>query len=359
MRGRISAWFCRHTRALTCSTIAILLGVIGVETFLLYQQAGANRQVELESARLLDKFLQQDTVSTVSASGVPIRLANVRFHWSEKVYIDTANLAVRATPVDGAVVNFDDLDSFVMAIEESEVRIRTKVLEGMFNESVFNYPGSKLRDLALSIKDDEGERVLHLKGRIRTFLWMPFKMDARLRVDRATNTLVMEGSHVRLLGFIPITKIIRFEPLQLENMLSLPPNRSLMLDANRMMIKPFGLFPPPRVSGRMADVAIDADGIRLTFSGRKIPAPEVNARNYVYLKGGASQFGSFRMLRTDILIVDQDPGDSFVFSLKDYAGMVPASRIEVNDTHSARVTMPDFGGAPRAAAQPAVVSVAR
>jgi hypothetical protein len=354
MRGRISAWFCRHTRALTCSTIAILLGVIGVETFILYQQAGANREVELQSARLLDKFLQQDTVSTPGATGVPIRLANVRFHWSDKVYIETANLAVRATPVDGTVVNFDDLDSFVMAIEESEVRIRTGVLEGMFNESVFNYPGSKLRDLKLSIEDDEGERVLRLKGSIRTLLWVPFKMDARLRVDRATNTLVLTGDKVRLLGFLPVTKLLRFEPLQLENMLSLPPNRSLMLDANRMMIKPFGLFPPPRVSGRMAGVTIDADGIRLTFAGEKIAAPRVDARNYVYLKGGASQFGSYRMLRTDILIVDQDPGDPFVFSLKDYAGMVPASRIEVNDTHSARVTMPDFGSTARPVAVAAV-----
>jgi hypothetical protein len=48
------------------------------------------------------------------------------------------------------------------------------------------------------------------------------------------------------------------------------------------------------------------------------------------------------MLNTDILILDQDPADPFVFSLVHYADMVPRSKIEVHDTKSARVTMPDF-----------------
>jgi hypothetical protein len=109
-----------------------------------------------------------------------------------------------------------------------------------------------------------------------------------------------------------------------------------------MMLKPFGLFPPPRIDGKMSGVIVDDKEIRLAFAGRPIPAPESSAKNYVYLKGGTSQFGNFRMLNTDILILDQDPADPFVFSLVRYAGMIPRSKIDVHDTKSVRVTMPDF-----------------
>jgi hypothetical protein len=96
------------------------------------------------------------------------------------------------------------------------------------------------------------------------------------------------------------------------------------------------------VDGKMASVTMDDNGIRLVFAGSPIPAPEAAAKNYVYLKGGSSQFGHFRMLDTDILILDQRPADPFVFSLVHYADMIPRSRIDVHDTRSVRVTMPDF-----------------
>jgi hypothetical protein len=87
---------------------------------------------------------------------------------------------------------------------------------------------------------------------------------------------------------------------------------------------------------------VDDKEIRLTFAGRPIPAPESSAKNYVYLKGGTSQFGNIRMLHTDILILDQDPSDPFAFSLLHYADQVPRSHVEVHNTRSAVVTMPDF-----------------
>jgi hypothetical protein len=92
----------------------------------------------------------------------------------------------------------------------------------------------------------------------------------------------------------------------------------------------------------MSGVTIEDDGIRLRFAGPSIPAPEASAPNYVYLKGGTSEFGRFRMADTDILILDEDPADPFVFSLAHYAAMLSKSTLEVHSTGSIRVTMPDF-----------------
>jgi hypothetical protein len=107
-------------------------------------------------------------------------------------------------------------------------------------------------------------------------------------------------------------------------------------------VKPFALFPPPRVDGKIARVEVDDNGVRLTFAGEAISAPKSSASNYVYLRGGASQFGSFRMVDTDLLIVDQNPANPFGFSLLHYATLIPRSTFEVPDNKSARITMPDF-----------------
>ena len=336
-------WFARHRRLITRAAFALLLGVVAVESLLLYLQRSVNREIDTESARLLTTFLKRDPVETVRTPGVAMRLQNVRFKWSDRVYIDTANMAVRAVPNQGRAVDFDDLDSFLLLIQRSEVRIRTDVLEGMFNESVFNYPESRLRDLKVSLTEEHGVREIRLKGKAKVVFWMPFQMDALLSVDSATNTLVLDGKDVKMLGAIPIGALLKLKPFQLENVISLPPNRSLIVHANRIMVKPFGLFPPPRINGRISRVSVEDGMIVLEFAGAPLAAPKSTARNYVYLQGGESRFGSFCMAATNILIQDQDPHDSFVFSLRHYADLVPRSTIEIGDLRSVRVTMPDSG----------------
>jgi hypothetical protein len=338
----ISGWFDRHRGLVAGLAIAILFLVVVAESFFLYEQREAIRATEAQSARLLTTFLQGDTAQASGASGVAIRLQNVRFKWSNKVYIDADNMAVRAVPVQGSTVDFDDPNSFHLNLQQSVVEIHPDVLEGMFNESVFNYPHSKLRDLKVTLREDDNEHAVHVTGKVNIGFWIPFKMNTRLLVDTKTNTLVIDVDDIKVLGVLPATALIKWKPLQLESLLSLPPNKSLMVDGNRMMVKPFGLFPPPRVDGTMSEVTVDGKVVRLRFAGRPIPAPESSAKNYVYLKGGTSQFGHFCMRDTDILILDQDPSDPFIFSLLRYAEMIPKSDVDLHDTKSVRVAMPDL-----------------
>ena len=342
MAKPLSEWVGRHRSHLMGAVISLLFVVVVAESFLLFEQRTAVHATETQSAKLLTTFLEGDTAQESGASGVPIRMQNVRFKWSDKVYIDTGNIAVRAVPAQGSTVDFDDLSSFHLAMQQSVVQIRPDVLEGMFNESVFNYPHSKLRDLKVTLEQSDNEHVVRVKGSVNVGVWVSFSMTTHLLVDTKTNTLVLDVDHLKVLGLLPIAHLIKWKPFRLENIISLPPNKSLIVDGNRMMVKPLGLFPPPRIDGTMSSVVVDDKEIRLAFAGRPIPAPESSAKNYVYLKGGKSQFGHFRMLDTDILILDQSPADPFVFSLVHYADMIPRSKIDVHDTKSVRVTMPDF-----------------
>jgi hypothetical protein len=332
----------RH-RLLLIALFAVMLAVIAAESFFLHQQSVAAKASKAQSDKLLTTFLEGDTAQAAGGSSVHIRLENVRFKWSDKVFIDAGNMAVRAVPEQRAIVNFDDLDSFHFMVQQSIVRIRPDVLAGMFNESIFNYPESRVRDLAVAIaKDDKGERLVELRGKINAVAWVPFTMYTRLSVDPKTNTMVIAVDHLKLFGILPATKLIRWTPMHLDKMIALPPNKTLLVDGNRIMVKPFGLFPPPRVDGKFASVDVGDDAISITFAGDAIAAPKSSAKNYVYLRGGTSQFGQFRMADTNILILDQNQSNPFGFSLKHYAQMIPRSRVVIPDTRSARITMPDF-----------------
>src|SRR5215831_1709568 len=325
MSHRAVEWYREHETVVGAAVISLLVIALFVVSFLFSQERAINRAASRHSSELLSTFLQGDTLGAPSDSGVFIRLANVHFMWSDRVYIDAGDMALRAVPVAGRVVDFDDPNSFVMNVQQSTVRIRPEVLEGMFNESVFNYPESKLRGLKVAIKQGENGPDVNLKGSINVITWIPFDMDTRLSVDGATNTLDIDVDHLKVMGFLHATGLIKMKPLHLDRLLTLPPNKSLLVRGNTMMVKPFGLFPPPRVNGTMAGVRVDRTMIELTFAGKAVPAPASSGNNYIYLAGGNSEFGRFRMYETNVLIRDQNPRNPFAFSLIRYADLIPRS----------------------------------
>lgn len=336
--GRTAAeWLRRHGLA------SLLVVVALIEGFLLEQQSVAHRETQKNSAELLNTFLKGDTAEVAAGrGGIHIRLRNVRFLWSPQVYIDTGDMALRAMPTgkDG-VCNFDDLETFHLTLQQSSVRIRPDVMAGMFNESVFNYPGSKVRDFSVGLENDDGKSLLKLSGKVNVVAWIPFAMYTRVAVDRATNTMVLSVDHLKVFGGIPATKILKWGPMHLDKMITMPPNQSLLVQGNTIRIKPFGLFPPPRIDGRLADVTIGQSDITISFAGEPVAAPHSDAKNYVYLSGGIAQFGKFRMEDTDVLIVDRDQSNPFRFSVAHYADMIKKSRIDVRELRSITMSMPD------------------
>jgi hypothetical protein len=313
---------------------------IAVEAILLVRGFPPARTVAAAPGEFRAASVEDDSAG---GSGVHIRLRNVRFRWSDEVYIDTGNMAVRAVALRGPSVNFDDPRSFHLVVQQSVVLIRPEVLAGMFNESVFNYPGSRVRDLRVVLsRDDHGVPTVELHGHLKVVASVPFTMYTHLSADTATNALVIEVDHLKAFGVIPVTKLIRWTPLSLSRLIALPPNKSLFVDGNRILVTPFGLFPPPRISGTIAGVEVSERSIRITFAGEAIPAPASTATNYAFLRGGSSQFGSFRMTATNILVLDQDPSTPFGLSLQHYAEAIPRSRVELFNTHAVQITMPDL-----------------
>jgi hypothetical protein len=234
-------------------------------------------------------------------------------------------------------------------VHNAQVLISPKTLQGMFNESVFNYPGSNLRNLTVGIEKAGGENHIKLTGSLKFFLWIPFAMDTNLSVDRKNNTLVIAVNTLKVFGFIPATWLIQLKPFNLDKLLTLPPNHYLTVHHNLMMVKPFGLFPPPRIDGQMSGIYVMPRLIQLQFSGTdpsfsEVPSPA--SANYIYLQGGNAQFGRIRMLGTQVQVIDSHPANLFQFSLLNYLHYLPLSKVQLLESGGASLQMPDHGQIP-------------
>jgi len=332
----------------------VLFGTIAIETVMLLVQEDVHRKIEAQSEQALGRFLKQG--HPLSAIGRTILLLkNVRFCWSEKVCVNTERMTAGVIPVSGQEVNFDDINRFIVNVQNADVLISPTTMEGMFNESIFNYPGSKLRNLRVEIIQAGRQNHIKLSGSLKYLLWIPFEMDTDMHVDHKTNTLVISVNTLHVFGFIPATWMIELKPFRLEKLLTLPPNRYLTIHQNVMMVKPFGLFPPPRIDGQMSGIEVTPNMIMLHFRGNdmgfpKLPIP--GAQNYIYLVGGTTQFGPFKMLGTQVQVIDQNPGNLFRFSLMNYWHYVLLSRMQIQQNNAMVLWMPDHGSLAKYKRQP-------
>jgi hypothetical protein len=331
-------------QTLLYSLIILLVLALVAETAIILEQKRVNDTIQAQSAQVMDEFLKRATPAQ-GRKGTDVLLHQVRFCWSSSICINAPSLTATAEPLGKqTLVNFDYPNSFMVRVHNAAVTITPQTLQGMFNESVFNYPGSTLRNLSVNIHSQGGENRVRLAGSLNYLFWIPFEMDTLLSVNRQSNTLVIAVQDLKVFGFLPAKWLIDLQPFNLEKLLKLPPNRHLLVYRNQMMVKPFGLFPPPRIEGTIDSVVVLPRLINLRFTGNS-PAynqiPQPGASHYIYLQGGSSRFGKLGMEGTHIQVIDRQPQTLFQFSLQNYLSYLPPSQVQLTPNGGVVVHMPD------------------
>mgnify|MGYP006920609484 CR=1 FL=1 len=329
---------------------SLIIGALGLiiifETLIILEQRRVAAQVELQAQQAYGRFMKQGKTASITG-GSNILLKNVQYCWSKETCIITDHLSATAIPLNsGNNVLFDDLKSFIVEVHNGMVRISPRTLQGMFNESVFNYPNSTLRDLTVNIQKAGQENRITLAGSLKYFLWIPFEMDTNLKVDQASNTLVISVFKLTVFGFIPATWLIELKPFNLEKLLTLPQNRYLTVHQNLMMVKPFGLFPPPRINGKMSNITVLPQMIQLSFTGKEPTMTDANSNYSILVQNGNTQFGSIRIMDPNVKVRDLNPKDAFRFSLLNYLNYLPLSQIKLGSDSSVSLAMPDNDSIP-------------
>jgi hypothetical protein len=165
-------------------------------------------------------------------------------------------------------------------------------------------------------------------------------MRVNLDLEKETNELKIMVDDLDILGGIPVTWAINIEPLNLEELLPLPENKHLRLNKNTIFIKPFGLFPPPRISGDMEAINVEPEAIYLSFTGKNVISNSLST-NGITLDGGSMKFGKLAMAPVSITIRDKAPESPFRFSLYRYDDYLDTSDISLDSNGSVKVVMPD------------------
>lgn len=270
---------------------------------------------------------------------VQVQMRNVAFHVDSSIVlgIHFARGALRRTSPEHAPY-LDDKRSFVLDLDSARIGISPAALAMLLNRYTFAYPGSPLRQLALTIEHGR----LRQHGRMHG---ISFDVVGDLSLT-PEGDLRLHPTSIKAVG-IKVGGLMKFFGLHLEKLVNTDRARGVHIDRDDFVLSPTQLLPPPEVAGRLGAVALAADEIGLIFrppDGRtaKALALPVEAANYMFFRGGVLRFGKLTMDDTDLLIVDRDQDDPFDFWLDRYNDQLVAGSSRNTRDHGLIVRMPDF-----------------
>jgi len=278
-----------------------------------------------------------DRDSTVA---VQAEMRNIHFQIARGVVLDIARLRGALVPVTTSrPPTLDDKRSFALQITSAEISIDTASLGNLLTNHVFAYPGSPLKSLRI---ETEGGQLIQ-RGVLHGFL--PFTM-------RAEVTLTPEGlirlhpRTVKVFG-VGVRRMMRFFGLQLEELAKIQPGHGVRIVDDDFYLDPTAILPLPRTRGRVTRLQVGDGRIVQTFGGAEPATPLVDAgsdpANYMFFRGAMLRFGKLTMVDTDLLILDDDPGDPFDFFLDRYNDQLVAGYNRNTPDHGLIVHMPDLG----------------
>ncbi len=270
-------------------------------------------------------------------------MRHVLYHVDDRVVLQIRHLRGALLPTRDAPPWFDDPESFTLAIDTGEVSISPASLSALLNDYVFNYQGTPLKDLKVTIERG------HLKqtGTLHKVIDLPFTIRATLSAT-PDGRLRLHPTSVKVAG-IGVKGLMRTFGIELDNLVHVKQGRGVQIAENDFLLAPAGLLPPPRIEGRVTAVRLEDGRIEQTFGastrrGRLQPLHPSNpsAPNYMFYRGKVLRFGKLTMVDADLQIVDGDPKDPFDFYLAHLNEQLVAGQSR-NQTDFGLVTvMPDY-----------------
>jgi hypothetical protein len=281
---------------------------------------------------------------------VAVDFQNVNFHLAADAVLEVRRLQGALLPASpGSPPSFDDLKSYTLRVDSGEVAMHPKSLTAVLNKWVFNYEGSPLSDVTVSIENGQ----LKQKGTLHKGVAVPFTILADLAVT-TDGRIRLHPTSVKAVG-IPASGLMRMFHLELDNLIKSNRARGFEIEGNDFLLLPDRLIPEPRFAGRLTSIRIEGDRIVEVFGTRRAHGSDKVARNYMYYRGGVLKFGKLTMNDTDLRLVDADPSDPFEFSPAQYVNQLAAGYSKSLPNGGLRTFMPDLDQVARPQARRAAV----
>jgi hypothetical protein len=281
---------------------------------------------------------------------VSVDFQNVNFHVGDDAVLEVRRLQGALVPTKpGSPPSFDDLKSYTLRVDSGEVAMQPSSLTAVLNKWVFNYEGTPLSDVTVSIENGQ----LKQKGTLHKGVAVPFTIVADVAVT-PDGRIRLHPTSVKAVG-IPASGLMKMFHLELANLIESNRARGFEIEGNDFLLHPDRLIPEPRFAGRLTSIRIERDRIVEVFGTRPAHGSDKVARNYMYYRGGVLKFGKLTMNDTDLRLVDSDPSEPFEFSPAQYVKQLTAGYSKSLPSGGLRTFMPDLDQAARPEARRAAV----
>ena len=150
---------------------------------------------------------------------VEAEMKHVLYHVDDQVVLQIGHLRGALLPTHDAPPWFDDPESFTLAIDTGTVTISPASLSALLNRYVFNYKGTPLKDLSVTIEGDQ----LKQKGTLHKGIDLPFTIRARLSAT-PDGRLRLHPTSVKVAG-IGVTGLMRTFGIELEKLVHVQQGR--------------------------------------------------------------------------------------------------------------------------------------
>lgn len=295
--------------------------------------------------RLLIGLLVPSTLAAADPVRVSTRMQNVNFHMGNGVELHVRTLSGRlVSSTAGKPPTFDDVSSYILEIDSARVSMTPDSLTNLMNNVVFANPRAPIQRLKIEVEGSE----LTQSGVLKKGIGVPFTMRARVDVT-SDGKIRLHPTSMKAAGFIS-KRVLDFFGLDLERLVKVQAGSPVQVDGDDLLLDPERLLPPPRIRGKLVRAWI-ADGLIFEQFGPEKPtqpiAPPQRFPNYMYYRGGTLRFGKLTMDDTDLMLVDDDPTDSFEFSPARYNDQLTAGYSKNTRNGGLITRMPDLNDVSR------------
>jgi hypothetical protein len=278
--------------------------------------------------------IRNPTVPVAEAPVTHIEMHNVNYHYDNHLAIHIRYLRGRLIHSRNRIPTFDDKLSFSVSIDSAEIAISAADLTTLLNTYVFSYPGSSIKNVKINIRGQELEQT----GTAHKGVDMPFQMrsevsatpDGRIRLHPVSFKVLQ----------VPVEGALHLFGLHIGNLIDPKRAPGIQLVKDDLILDPSQMLPPPKMFGRVANVAVEGDRL-IQFFG-PVRAREGGTRNYIRFTGGVIRFGKLTMRDADLSLIDTDPSDPFDFSLERYKDQLVAGYSKTTPSFGLDVFMPDI-----------------
>ncbi len=251
---------------------------------------------------------------------VQIAMKNVMYHYTEPIAVHIMQLQGELIPVKaGAIVIFDDNNSFTLALTSAEISISCNALAQVLNENVFPSPDAPIKNLSIESNNNQ----LTIKGKLPQKANVTFETTGTVSAD-PDGRIRVHAEHVKA-AHLPLKGLMDLLGIDFTRVIDTHKIQGITVEKDDLILDPEKILPPPHIQGKVTAVRIQGIDIVLAFGPQQ--ASSVAARqpgNYMAFRHGEMRFGKLTMHDADLIMIDMDPRDPFDFFLDHYQDQLVA-----------------------------------